>query len=186
MSRISKVIFNALLIAIAIHGNARAQSRPAIPQAVKDEHEEIQSALRLAMLKPGPVGKAAAELSAVLRPHFEREEQIALPPLGLLLPFANRELVHNMAAVLPLTDSLAAELQSMLAEHKAIAAAVERLQREARKVYDGVVIQFTNTLKQHALMEEQVMYPAAILVGDLVRTRLSVSQADVTVKEKNP
>jgi len=59
-----------------------------IPQSLQTEHEEIHEALTNATRAPGRVGAAAKELAAVLHPHFERENQIALPPLGLLAPLA--------------------------------------------------------------------------------------------------
>jgi hypothetical protein len=57
----------------------------AIPQSLETEHHE---ALAEATRAPGRVGAAAKELAAVLDTHFERENQIALPPLGLLAPLA--------------------------------------------------------------------------------------------------
>ena len=62
-----------------------------IPQSLQAEHHEIHEALAEATPAPGRVGAAAKELAAVLDPHFERENQIALPPLGLLAPLAAGE-----------------------------------------------------------------------------------------------
>jgi hypothetical protein len=57
-----------------------------IPESMRVEHGEIHAELVRATSAPGPVGDAARELARVLHPHFVREEQIALPPLGLLAP----------------------------------------------------------------------------------------------------
>jgi hemerythrin superfamily protein len=77
-----------------------------------------------------------------------------------------------MADVLKLTDRLQAELPTMLAEHKTIVAALARLQETARAAGRDDIVQFTHALTLHAQTEEQVMYPAALLVGRLVRLRL--------------
>lgn len=77
-----------------------------------------------------------------------------------------------MEAVLPLTDALRAELPRMLEEHVAIAAAAGALAQVARAAGDREVESLTTALQFHALTEEEVFYPAAILVGDLVRARL--------------
>lgn len=61
-----------------------------IPQSLRTEHEVIHSALEEATKAPGRVGAAAKELAAVLDPHFKRENEIALPPLGLLAPPGGR------------------------------------------------------------------------------------------------
>lgn len=143
-----------------------------IPESMRHEHEEIQAALARATQEPGRVGAAARELANVLRPHFVREEQIALPPLGLLAPLARGELTADMQKVLPLTDSLRAEMPRMLQEHQAIRAATNRLEQTARAAGNAAVVRLTESLKLHAQTEEEVSYPAAILVGDLVRLRI--------------
>src|SRR5687767_7190813 len=100
-----------------------------IPDSVRTEHEQIHTALIDATKVPGPVGDAARELSRVLHPHFVREEQIALPPLGLLAPLAAGDFNPEMQSVLSLTDTLRNELPRMLQEHVEIAAAARRLQQ---------------------------------------------------------
>jgi hypothetical protein len=77
-----------------------------------------------------------------------------------------------MRAVLPMTDSLAAELPHMLQEHEAIRAATTRLSEVARQEGNAAVAELAEKLALHARGEEEVYYPAAILVGELVRRRL--------------
>lgn len=142
-----------------------------IPEPMRAEHAQIHNELVRATQAPGRVGTAARALAAVLDPHFEREEQIALPPLGLLAPLARGELKPEMREVLPLTDSLRAELPRMLQEHKAIHAATVRLREAARAAGNAPVAQFTAALLLHARSEEELFYPAALLVGEVVRSR---------------
>jgi hypothetical protein len=85
-----------------------------IPQSLRTEHEVIHSALEEATKAPGRVGAAAKELAAVLDPHFKRENEIALPPLGLLAPLAAGERPAGMEAALAMTDALRKELPRML------------------------------------------------------------------------
>lgn len=142
-----------------------------VPESMRIEHHEIHAALVQATKAPGEVGVAARELAAILHPHFVREEQIALPPLGLLAPLARGEVTPGMQAVLPMTDSLRAELPRMLEEHEAIRAATVRLGEAARAAGNAEVVELTEQLKLHAQSEEELFYPAAVLVGDLVRAR---------------
>jgi hypothetical protein len=104
-----------------------------------------------------------------------REEQIALPPLGLLQALARGEFTPEMRDVLPMTDSLRAELPRMLEEHKAIRAATERLGDAARAEKNAAVARLAEQLVMHARSEEEVFYPTAVLVGDVVRSRLPAS-----------
>lgn len=145
-----------------------------IPAAVQAEHSEIHSTLVEATKAPGQVGVAAQALAKVLHPHFVREEQIALPPLGLLASLAAGErLPEDVAAqTLSMTDALRAELPRMLEEHKAIRAAVEQLGAAARAEHATKFERLAEQLALHAQTEEEVLYPAAILVGDLIRAQL--------------
>jgi hypothetical protein len=144
-----------------------------IPKSVQAEHEEIHSTLVKATKAPGPVGIAAKELAEVLHPHFVREEQIALPPLGLLAPLAaGNHLPKNVVSeALAMTDSLRSELPRMLEEHKAIRAAVEKLRLAARTDHVPKYEKLAEQLALHAQTEEEVLYPAAVLVGDVIRGR---------------
>jgi hypothetical protein len=147
-------------------------ARIGIPEAMRTEHAELHEALEAATRAPGRVGAAAREVARVLHPHFVREEQIALPPLGLLGELARGRATPEMAAVLPLTDTLKAELPGMLDEHRAIHAALERLAAEARAEGKDELVRLAEEIMLHARTEEQVTYPAAILVGEVVRLRL--------------
>lgn len=143
-----------------------------VPASVRAEHQEIHQALVAATRASGEVGAAARALAVVLDPHFVREEQIALPPLGLLAPLARGERSQAMLAVLPLTDSLRAELPRMLREHQAIHAATVRLREVARAHRNQPALRLAEQLILHAQSEEQMMYPAALLVGDFVRAQV--------------
>ena len=164
-----------LAAALALPGSTAAQHAgqapvpPGIPASIRAEHQEIHARLEAAMKAPGATGRAARELAAVLHPHFQREEQIALPPLGVLGPLARGEFSAGMRAVLPLTDSLRAELPRMLEEHVAIRAATARLGEAARKENQVEAAELAEALALHAQSEEDVLYPAAVLVGDLIR-----------------
>lgn len=148
-----------------------------VPESLRIEHEEIHSQLITATRVPGSVGVAARDLAKVLHPHFVREQQIALPPLGLLLPLSRGEMQPEFGAVLTMTDSLRAEMPRMLDEHRAIRAATLRMRAVARVRRNVAVAQLADKLALHAQSEEEIFYPAAMLVGDLVRSHLQATPA---------
>ena len=179
-----RVLVGATIVAVtgAAHA-ARAQDHRhpeaavphtlfAIPEPIQAEHGEIHAELVAATKVPGAVGEAAQALARVLDPHFQREEQIALPPLALLGPLARGDISPEMRGILPMTDSLRAELPRMLEEHKLIHAATAHLEQVARQHGNEAVAHLAEKLTLHARGEEEVYYPAAILVGELVRRRL--------------
>ena len=141
-----------------------------IPQSLQAEHRAIHEALEAALKAPGRTG-AAREVAAVLDPHFKREDEIALPPLGLLAPLARGERPAGMSEALAMSDALRKELPRMLEEHKQIRAATEKLRDAAREEKAAEPEHFAAALLLHAQSEEEVLYPAAILVGDIIRAR---------------
>ena len=72
-----------------------------------------------------------------------------------------------------MTDALRKELPRMLEEHKRIRAATAKLRTAAREEKAPVHEQFAETLAAHAQTEEEILYPAAILVGDIIRARMA-------------
>jgi hypothetical protein len=166
------VLAPALAAQHAPGGAAPVQGLLQIPASVRAEHREIHQALVVVTKASAEVGAAARALAAVLDPHFVREEQIALPPLGLLAPLARGQRAPAMRAVLPLTDSLRAELPRMLREHQAIHAATVHLEEVARARRNLPAQRLAEQLLLHAQNEEEVMYPAALLVGDFVRVQV--------------
>jgi hypothetical protein len=142
-----------------------------IPQSLKTEHEELHAELNKAAKEMGEVGKAAQSVAAVLHPHFLKEEEYALPPLGLLSPLAEGRLSTAMPAALEMTNRLKGDLGQMLAEHKAIVARLVGLTDAARKARKYAYVRFAEKLVLHAQMEEEVLYPAAILIGEYLRLR---------------
>lgn len=144
-----------------------------IPQPLQDEHEALHERLRQATQAGGEVGEAAKTLARLMHPHFVKEDQIALPPLGLLAALSRGEQSAQMAEVLTLTERLEADLPAMLEEHQAIVVALRRLRDAAERAGRKDIVVFAEQLVQHARTEEEVMYPAAILVGRHVRLLLA-------------
>lgn len=142
-----------------------------IPESMRLEHEELHNELLGATKAPGRIGEAARAVAKVLHPHFVREEQIALPPLGLLRALGEGQFAAEMLDVLPLTDALRAELPRMLEEHKAIGAALRRLGEVAAEENAPEFERLAGKIRLHAQSEEEVFYPAALLVGEIVRIR---------------
>lgn len=67
-----------------------------------------------------------------------------------------------------MTRRLKAELPAMLAEHKQIVGALERLSAAAREAKLAEYERSAEALELHAQSEERVLYLAEILVGELV------------------
>lgn len=143
-----------------------------IPPALKAEHEKLHAELAAATKLSGTTGPAAAGVASLLHGHFESEEAFALPPLGLLSRIAEGRAVPEMREVIALTERLKAEMPRMLREHAAILQSLKELERAARAERHPDVLRFVAELTMHAQTEEQVLYPAAIVVGEYVKLKV--------------
>lgn len=181
----NQLLFSTVLAALSAglaaaafsqHTHDGAQGKRAtfeIPSSLKAEHDELHSELASAIKLPGRTGEAAKRVADLLHSHFVSEEEFALPPLGLLLPLASGRLSADMQDVIPLADRLRADLPRMLDEHKAIVAALADLAAAGKAEAHPEVVAFADKLTLHAQNEEQVLYPAAILVGEYAKLKFS-------------
>jgi hypothetical protein len=142
---------------------------PAIPASLKAEHHALHERLSEATRAGGRTGEAAKALEAVMMPHFREEERIAMPPLSLLEPLARGEKPHNAQAIITMTDELRRAWPKMLREHAQIAARLKALRAAAVAEKKPAVVAFADALALHAKQEEEIYYPAALLVGDRLR-----------------
>ena len=142
-----------------------------IPEPLKVEHEELHAELVALTKATGKVGETARGVATLLHPHFVKEEEYALPPLGLLVAVAQGRVTPDMREVLAMTERLQNDLPHMLAEHRQVVDALEKLATAARVEKRPDAARFAEKLRLHAETEEQVLYPAAILVGEQVRAR---------------
>jgi iron-sulfur cluster repair protein YtfE (RIC family) len=168
-----RFIVPAFLAIVPLHaaGAEKAADFP-IPQALVAEHKALHGTLGRAVKEAGALGAAARRVEEVLHPHFQREEEIALPPLALLPRLARGETSPDMAQVLRMTDQLEAELPKMLADHQNIVVALGAFRKAAEAAGRHEYVEFADELTLHAQNEEQVLYPAALLVGRYVRSQL--------------
>ncbi|MBS4061638.1 MAG: hypothetical protein KG029_14660 [Bacteroidetes bacterium] len=143
------------------------------PISLKKEHEELHGMLNQATQLLGKTGEAAKTVAELMHPHFLKEEEYALPLLGLLPQLSSGKLTEEMKQVLPMTDKLKAELPEMLAEHKQIVAALEVLVKHATAEHHPEVAEFAEKLMLHAQTEEEVSYPTAILIGEYIRIKFN-------------
>ncbi|MFO0982308.1 MAG: DUF6448 family protein [Planctomycetota bacterium] len=142
-----------------------------IPAPLRAEHDALHSALARAIESGGKTGEAASAVASILHPHFAAEEEYALPPLGLLAELAAGNLTPRMQDVLSLTDRLRASLPQMLREHEAIVAELAKLAAAAKLENKSEYAALAEQLVHHARTEEEVLYPASLLVGEYLRQR---------------
>jgi len=125
-----------------------------VSKSLKGEHEEFMKELAGADRSGGTVGSATKEVSRILRGHFKKEEEFALPPLSLLAPLATRKSYMEMKGVLPLTDRFDVDIYQLLEEHKESVTLLGELADSAAKENKAGYARLAEKLKAHVLDEE--------------------------------
>lgn len=142
-----------------------------IPGSIEQEHVELHQQLEELTALEGKTGKKAKRVAELLDPHFEKEEELALPQLGLLVELSNGNIPEEIDRILVMSEKLKRELPRMLEEHKEITAALEELKDVAEEEDNKEAIEFADKLILHAKTEEEVMYPAAVLIGEFLKQK---------------
>ena len=141
------------------------------PASLKEEHDQIHRRLVRLTLVKGEVGRAAQELADALHSHFAKEEETATPNLALLAPLVAGKKISGVDDAIARANKLRQTMKTMLVEHAAIRKAAEKLGKAGREYKVPEATAFAEMLVHHALNEEEVLYPAAILVGDFLKLK---------------
>ena len=153
--------------------------RTHVPLSLSKSHEELRHFLAGADRERGRLGEEMRKVARLLAPHCQKEESFAMPPLGLLPRLARGEFNADMSRVLAHADWLRSNLPALVAEHRMITDAAEQLLQAAREEKRADCAEFAEKVIQHARLEEEVVYPAAILIGEYLKLRLAAEGARV-------
>lgn len=140
--------------------------KPKTPKSISSGHENLCSELSTIMnLYPNSANKLQP-LSKVMLNHFQKEEKYALPPLGLVLALSqgNWQLDENIAVDMSRTLNL--KFEELRNDHEKIADIIKNLKNslEYESIYEFK--RFITSLEVHMDLEDQVLYPTAILIAN--------------------
>ena len=155
----------------------RGPHRP-IPLTLLEEHAEIVMALKAAEAEGGAIAAAARDVRVKVEPHLALEQAVALPPLRLLPRLAAGELDDEMIDLVRVTGELRAELPTLLRQHRAIVPALEALHAAAWAEGKPTHAMSAQRLLRHVRMDEEVLYPAALVAGEHARLRLAARESE--------
>jgi hypothetical protein len=144
-----------------------------VPDVLKRDHGKLLLDLKAASIGASAVAAAARRLLALLLDHLEREEEYAFRLLGLLPHLVDGTIAEEMLAAIPASDRLRVELRRLRQDHVMIVGAIGELIEAERRAGKREYARLADDLLEHARMEEAILYPAALVVGDYVRLRLA-------------
>ena len=145
-----------------------------IPEALRLGHDEARAELVRATSMPGRVGEAARRVADVCLPHFEHEEQTVFPVFGLLRELASGKVRPEMADILPLVSKVRTWRDALGGAHHTITSAIQGMLQAAHKEDNREIIEFTYNLRMHERLEDEVIFPTVLLIGNYVEERLGV------------
>lgn len=145
--------------------------KPKVPASVGEEYESMYKSLKDAINVPGNVGLMAKDAFRLFQPHYNKDYEYALPPLKFLPTIAGENLTGEIEKISNMTARLKRELPHLRQETENITRALEKLAdvalREDKLEYHRLARGFIRFLQR----EDQVLYPAAILIGDLITAK---------------
>jgi hypothetical protein len=135
------------------------------PESLREEHHELFHELEYLARGKGETGRRVRKLLTVLEPHFEKEEATAMPLLGALRVISEGKGIRYPSEVISLQERFSAEYPAMLKEHVQVKRLIDSVRDAAKRTREQRALAMMDELEHHAVVEEEVLYPAAMLVA---------------------
>ena len=106
--------------------------------------------------------------------HFKEEEDVVLPLLGLLPSLANDQMPEQIKNIILLSEKVKPLMNHLSAEHQLIKAYLEELKQASDSEHRPEILEFENEVSKHAISEEEVYFPASILIGEYLKLKSAI------------
>lgn len=143
--------------------------RPKTPKSIKSGHENLCYELKIITKSGGIIAEKAKLLEKDMYPHFQKEEKYALPPLGLLLALSDGNWEIYSSEAIKMSEMLQLKLSELKGEHDQIMKTMQDLKVIADEQNNIDAKEFIKDLTLHVEIEDQVLYPATILIGNYLK-----------------
>ena len=180
MSKCFVFAVSAVLLAVAASASGRAVSpdegkeKPAelkMPDSLRKRHEAFHAEFTEATKDEGKVGDAARAIEKLATAHFAKAKDV-FPPLGLLPRLAEGKVTPEMREAVKIAEKLRADLPQIRRDHHELIAGLKKLGEAAKVEGRTDYVRFVEKLTLHIQEEEEVLYPAVLLIGDTVKRGL--------------
>lgn len=139
------------------------------PRSIAEEHEEIMKAISGYSQLHDKTGQAIRGLQVVLKPHFEKETLIVMPVLGSLPVLVTEERPKDLKEIAEAQGAIFQEYEGMFREHAEIRNLISQAKKLSIQEKHRDVADFLDSLEHHTRVEEEVLYPAALLAGTIAK-----------------
>lgn len=131
------------------------------------EHTEILESLQHAAMSGGGLGILFSEILSVFSYHLDREEETVLPLLNYLPGRTSRAARVDLVPIHLRASEFCTEIDSMLKEHQKLSELSSSASTFSGSGNENVSC-LIKKLKHHMLLEEEILYPAAMGVLKLL------------------
>ena len=142
-----------------------------VPDALLRGHDEARAEFVRATMEGGRIAQAGKRVAQLCLPHFEHEERSVFPVLALLPHLERGNVQPEMMDVLPLISDFSARHDALNDHHQSILAAIEELLQAAHKEKNREFAEFAYTMRVHEKVEDEVIYPAVVLIGKYLQEK---------------
>lgn len=150
---------------------SRAPVKFELPEALQLSHAELTGALAKVSRLGGRTKTVADTIAKILEPHLQHEEAKVLRILGLLAPLAAGKFDLEWIEDISEWEELETNESALDLEHNTLIAAGEKLRAIAREEGAEEVLEFAERLILRIRLDEEVFYPAALLIRNYLRLR---------------
>ena len=163
-----------MILSLLLFFNVALADQPIlkVPPSLLQEHNELMAMLQQAIASGGKTGQAAQEVAKLMLPHFKEQLDFVYPPLGLLPILTTGDVTPEMKAALPMIQKTSEIYSQLLDIHAAIIVQANNLVAAAHEENKPVVYEFVDRFKIYARRGEEVIYPAAILLGEFIKLKM--------------
>jgi hypothetical protein len=141
------------------------------PITLLQEHAELHTGLDTAASLPGETGAAARRVLTLMNRHFQDEQRRVYPLLTLLPMLSKQQVEPWMAELLPMADRLRTDIDEIRRADIEISDALDTLKTAAWRESHPEVAFLAKRIRHHDMMDEEILYPAALVVGDCLRLK---------------
>lgn len=152
------------------------EGKPLVPSSLTKTHTELLNQLHQFTLIKDSSATVALKLEELMLHHFKEEEDYILPPLGILPALASGQVPKQTNEIIALSEKAKSQMNHMSAEHQLITAYIEELKQASKEENHPAIIAFEKEVSKHAVSEEEVYFPAAIMVGEYLKLKTERSK----------
>jgi len=149
-----------------------------VPPALRLEHVKLREQLYTITKESSDLGAAAHAVMELFYLHAVKEEERVLPALEALPQLAVGKITDSMSPLRDIADDLKAGLyEELIEDHKAIVAALKTFSQLALDQGRTDYVKFVDRFILHAQMEEEILYPAALVTAEYFQLLLRTDSA---------